>query len=171
MKDLLKNEGLRNFVLNIVGDRGMKLVDFLIKHGVTDEFTIAEKLDEQVNVVRSLLYELYSHKIVSYTKERDEKKGWWIYSWSIDPLKIADLYIKGQQAKIDELKDKLKSKEGAQLYRCPVCEIIFPFEEASENLFKCPSCSGALEFQDQDEIIKGIQSKIRELKTSLKEVS
>lgn len=170
MKNLMKIESVYNLLFNLVGEQGLKLVELLLKRGTTDEFTLADKLDIQVNVVRSMLYKLYSQKIVSFTKERDEKKGWWIYSWSIHPKRIIELVKRGLQAEIEELTEKSDKRQAIQLYKCPVCEIAFPFSEAVENNFQCPSCAGMLEFQDQREMVSKFQKNIKELKKSLKEL-
>ena len=169
-KNLLKIESIHNFLFNIVGGQGIEMIQILLKKGTIDEFSLAEKLDIQVNVTRSLLYKLYSHKIVSFTKERDEKKGWWIYSWSIYPKRIFELLTKSLQVEMEQLNEKTQKRKVVQLYRCPVCEISLPFSEAMENSFQCPSCAGMLEFLDQKVLVSKWQNRVKDLKKDLKEL-
>jgi len=84
-------EDMMKLIRDIAGENGLRISELLLKVKILDEFKIAEKLDLEVNYVRSLLYELYSKKIVSYSKARDKKKGWWIYSWTIHPKRIVQL--------------------------------------------------------------------------------
>lgn len=169
-KNLLEIESVHNFLFNHVGGQGIEMIQILLKKGTIDEFSLAEKLDIQVNVTRSLLYKLYSHKIVSFTKERDEKKGWWIYSWSIHPERIVELVTRALQSEMEQLNEKTTQRKAVQLYKCPVCEISLPFSEAMESSFQCPSCAGMLEFQDQKAMVSKFQNRVKELKTSLKEL-
>jgi transcription initiation factor TFIIE subunit alpha len=169
-KNLLKIESVHNFLFNLVGGQGIEMIEILLKQGTIDEFSLAEKLDIQVNVARSLLYKLYSQKIVSFTKERDEKKGWWIYSWSIHPKRIVELLSRSLNAELNDLMKKSDKRKAVQLYKCPVCEINMPFSEAMESSFQCPSCGGMMEFQDLTDEINKFQNRIKELKNDLKDL-
>ncbi len=168
--NILKIGGVREFLLDFIGEEGVGIIELLAEKGVVDEFQIADLLDKEVNSVRSLLYKLYSKKIVSYTKERDDEKGWWIYSWQLHLQKILSLFEKRKKKTLKYVEDKLKKKKDAHMYDCHVCLIVFPFSEAMENMFQCPSCGGRLTHKSDKEEIKRLEEQRRELKGKIKEL-
>jgi transcription initiation factor TFIIE subunit alpha len=169
-KGILKIKGVREFLLDFIGEEGIGIIELLAEKGIVDEFKIAEMLEKEVNNVRSLLYKLYSKKIVSYTKERDEEKGWWIYSWELHLQKILSLFKAKKQEILKGVKEKIEEKKGAHLYECPVCLIVFPFSEATEHIFQCPSCGGPLNHKSNLEEVKELEAQRSELKKDIKEL-
>jgi transcription initiation factor TFIIE subunit alpha len=169
-KGTLKIKGVREFLLDFIGEEGIGIIELLAEKGIVDEFKIAELLEKEVNNVRSLLYKLYSKKIVSYTKERDEEKGWWIYSWELHLRKILNLFKAKKKEVLKGVEEKIQAKKGAHLYECPVCLIVFPFSEATENMFQCPSCGGPLNHKPNLEEVKDLETHRSELKKDIKDL-
>jgi len=166
--DITKVKGVKEFLLDFIGEDGIAIIELLAKNGVVDEFKIAEMLGSEVNSVRSLLYKLYSKKIVSYTKERDEEKGWWIYSWEVHSQKILNLLKAKKAQMLDEVERKVEKKKNTHLYHCPVCLIVFPFSEAMDNVFQCPSCGGQLQHKSDEEEIKSLEETRKVLRVEIK---
>jgi transcription initiation factor TFIIE subunit alpha len=156
---LIERNDAREFIMSIAGENGLKVYEYLIRAGKEiDEFTLADKVGLQVNFVRSLLYKLYEHKLVSFSRERDKRKGWFIYSWSANPDRLKELLIKQKDEEIVSLKKK--EVDAQQLFYCENCKKSYSYTEAIENMFFCPVCGSELVAFDSEEIKKKIRKQI-----------
>lgn len=139
-KEFIEREDVKELIEEIAGMHAVKVINLLASKTILDEFKISSSLKLEVNFVRSLLYKLYEKKIVSFSKERDSKKGWWIYSWTLHIKKIIELLIKRKKERISRL-EEIKSRESSnQYFICESCGIKMDFGEAVENNFECFSC-------------------------------
>ncbi len=139
-KEFIEREDVKELIEEIAGMHAVKVINLLASKTILDEFKISSSLKLEVNFVRSLLYKLYEKKIVSFSKERDSKKGWWIYSWTLHIEKIIELLIKRKKERISRL-EEIKSRESInQYFICESCGIKMDFGEAVENNFECFSC-------------------------------
>ena len=71
----------------LVGKQGEELVNLLDTKKYVNEFLIAKKLDITINQTRNILYKLSDSGLVSSTRKKDKKKGWYTYFWKIEILK------------------------------------------------------------------------------------
>ncbi len=167
-EDLKKDPEVQSLIKSIVSEDGYHIVNHLMKVDKADEFEIAEALDEEVNFVRSVMYKMYSHKLVSYTRRRDAERGWYIYTWKLLFDKMFKEIISRKKTYLNELTDKLdyeKNKE--QSFHCKKCSIIVDFSKAMELSFSCFACGSMLEPLDNDNKVENLDKKINELKESL----
>ncbi len=169
-KSIVDFADVKNMVQEIAGLQGFKIVELLVKKKKIDEFKISSSLKLEVNFVRSLLYKLYSKKIVSYSKERDLKKGWWIYSWEMHQEKIKDLLILERTKELDKLGKTKHEKEGEQMYVCVLFAVAVNFSVAADPEFKCFSCGALLKNFDNTHVMNEIDDKIRRINTEIEEI-
>lgn len=169
-KTIIDFVDVKNMVQEIAGLQGFKIVELLVKKKKIDEFKISSNLKLEVNFVRSLLYKLYSKKIVSYSKERDLKKGWWIYSWEIHPKKIKDLLIMERMKELDNLGNAKIGRTGAQMYVCDLCAVEVNFSGAVDSEFKCFSCGALLKNFDNTHVINEMDDKIKKINAEIEEI-
>lgn len=162
-KRLLMNKEAMEYLKGIVGEEGMPIVEVLLKKNSINEFDLAEAVDMQVNVVRSFLYKLYAKKIVTFTKKRDRKKGWFIYTWKIDVEKIMYELKKEKEFKIRMLRNELKNVKDEQMFECKMCNIVVTFAKALENTFLCPYCERNLTAVDSEKLKEVIEKKLKKL--------
>ena len=149
-----------DFVLLHFGEEILRLVKLLNKTGMIDEFTLAEKFEANVNHTRSLLYSLYEQKIVSYSRERDKERMWWIYSWVLDTARIDELILKDINREMQKLGNKKKKLGGNQFFICRGCNEKYSFERAFELNFFCSSCGDSLNAVDIHPILQEIDERI-----------
>ena len=144
-----------DFIMCVAGEEGLKVMNFLFKHGKEiDEFTLAEKVDLQINFVRSLLYKLYEKKLVSFSRERDKQKGWFIYSWESHPDRLKEILLIEKDLEIAKLKEGMLTVQ--QVFFCNSCGKSYDYVQAMENTFFCAECGNALEGLDS----KGLREKV-----------
>ncbi|MEM4662436.1 MAG: hypothetical protein QXM75_00190 [Candidatus Diapherotrites archaeon] len=122
-----------------VGSEKVAAVLWESKRPLKDE-KIAEKTGLKVTEVRTILNRLHYRGIVNYEKDRDEKSGWYNYTWYIDKKKLVELIINELCEVAEKLEKERALKENYTLFICKkgCCEV--PFEIAAEYNFKCPEC-------------------------------
>jgi len=174
--NVFKNdEDVRLLIKSVVGDEGFEIVKHLFDIEKADEFEIADKLDRDVNFVRSVMYKMYTHNLVNYTRRRDPEKGWYIYTWELVPEKIYNALIDKKKERLDSLFQKVENEQSReQGFHCPSCSINLEFPKALELNFSCFACSGMLQpldnhirIDDLNTEIKGLSEKIGLLQNKL----
>lgn len=147
------------------GEDVVPIVKYLEKQSDKSEFEISEATDQTVNKVRSALYRLQTHNLVSYFKQKDKDKGWYISYWSFNNKEVLPLGVSIREQKIKMLKQRLdkeiKNKNG--FFICPSLCKRMEFAEASEEDFKCPDCGKLSVIQDNTKTIENIKEKLKTL--------
>ena len=82
LKDLLKS-----LVEELAGDYATPIVDILYNKKDVNEFRIAKKMEMTINQIRNILYKLSAEGLVSFIRKKDDKKGWYIYYWTLETEK------------------------------------------------------------------------------------
>ncbi len=82
---------LKKVVEKTAGLPAVKIVDLLYNKKNINEFLIAKKLMLTINQTRNLLYRLSHMGIISSTRKKDKRKGWYIYFWTFNILKSLEL--------------------------------------------------------------------------------
>ncbi|MDD5181975.1 MAG: hypothetical protein PHC66_02270 [Candidatus Nanoarchaeia archaeon] len=166
---LLEEPEVVEFITATAGEEGYKMYKHLVNVGTDiDEYTLADKAQLQINYARSLLYKLYDHKLVSFFRERDKKKGWFIYYWKAHPEKLKYILIRKKEEKIEKLdKEMLKQHDS---FFCQNCNKNFEYTEAIENMFFCNSCGNQLAAINITEVKKKIQQEIEKLRSEIAEI-
>jgi transcription initiation factor TFIIE subunit alpha len=161
---LLKFPEAEDVVMNQTGagEEGLKIYKYLVNlFKEVDEFTLADKVDLQINFVRSLLYKLYDLKLVSFSRERDKKKGWFIYSWQSHPDRLKYILIKKKEDQVEKLKQELEATKDS--FYCDACNRTFDYGKAMETMFFCDNCGGQLKTMNSVEIKNKITAEINKL--------
>ncbi|MGB9748323.1 MAG: hypothetical protein ACP5OZ_01310 [Candidatus Woesearchaeota archaeon] len=156
----------------ILGEKVVKLIEKMDFEKTISEYKLAEKLKLDINTTRNLLYVLAKHNLVSFTKEKDKLKGWYIYHWTLHQKKFKDFLIKSLEKKCEKLKELL-DKENSQIFF--ICEnkcVRINFEQALNFNFKCPECGCLLE-EDNDfkNKIKRYEEEIESLKNTILKIN
>lgn len=165
---LSEDKEVHSLIKNVVGDEGFHIVNHLFNVDKADEFEIAKDLEEDVNFVRSVMYKMYTNKLVNYTRRRDPEKGWYIYTWELVPGKLYSALIDKKQKKLDKLFKQVEGEENKQqVFHCPTCTINLEFPKALELNFLCFACGGMLEPLDNKVMIADLNSEIKILSESI----
>ncbi len=161
---VLNREDVKELIREIAGEEGYFVFSYLLKKkNEIDEFTLSENLDIQVNKLRSILYKLYNKGLVKFSKKRDKKKGWFIFSWSANPTQLLYLMRKKYKEQISYY-EKLLSGDYYFCENNP--DKAYTLEEAAQTMFLCPICGAPLKSSKQAK--DDIEKKVKELEKNLK---
>lgn len=162
-------------VANLFGGEEAVTVVTSLKHlgEGTDEIITNDckdrlKKEVRLNTVRKILYKLYDHGLVSCTRVRDEKTGWFIFYWRLQPDQL-DAFIRSRKKRaLDKLKQKLDYERNHTFFVCKTdTDVRIPFEEAMETSFKCGKCGNQLESMENSDVIVVLETKIHQLEAEL----
>jgi transcription initiation factor TFIIE subunit alpha len=115
-----------------------------------------------------VLYKLYDHGLVSCTRVRDEKTGWFIFYWRLQPDQL-DAFIRSRKKRtLDKLKQRLDFERNHTFFVCKTdVEIRVTFEEAMESSFKCGKCGNQLDSSENAAMVSILETKIEKLEAEL----
>lgn len=165
----LPDEILLMVIRIVSGEDGVKIAKSLEQKPEATDEEIASATEIQINTVRKILYQLYNSSLVTYRKTRNMETGWFIYHWKLQPARVRS-FIRSQKIRLlRKLKVRLGYEKAHDFYFClsPGCPEV-TFEDAIANNFSCPSCGKLLKQYDNTELIKALESKIREIEGELK---
>jgi len=165
----LTKEVTEDLVKEVAGEDTIKLVGLLKSKENISEFKLAEKLRLTVNNVRNMLYRLQAHNLVTSTRKKDKKKGWYVYYWTFNSPQARSLVTVVKQKKLEQLKKRLEIETQQSFYACPENCTRFKIENAMEHDFKCPECGTILNEEDNLELISKIKERVAELEKELTE--
>ena len=161
-------EKLFNLIRELAGEEAVPIAKEIIegKENVS-EFKIAEKLSANINQIRNLLYKLQKYNLITSTRKKDKKKGWYIYYWTFNMQHANSLITTLKKGKLDSLKRKLIEEESTEYYTCSRKCGKLELEEAMDQNFKCSDCGLLLNKIDNQKDIKAIQKEITLLEQEL----
>jgi len=158
---------LKEVIGEITGKPASEIVDLLFGKKDVNEFLIAKKLKLTINQTRNILYKLADNGLVSFTRKKDKRKGWYIYFWTLDILKSLELLENKLLKEIKHQGEQLKSRKTKRFYFCKTCNVEVGEETALLNNFTCLECGQIYSLAENDKIIKEIENKINKLRTQL----
>ena len=150
------------------GEEAVTIVKSLKKLGEGTDEIIANDCAIRLNTVRKVLYKLYDHGLVSCTRVRDEKTGWFIFYWRLQPDQL-DAFIRSRKKRtLDKLKQRLDFERNHTFFVCKTdVEIRVTFEEAMESSFKCGKCGNQLDSSENAAMVSILETKIEKLESEL----
>jgi transcription initiation factor TFIIE subunit alpha len=150
------------------GEEAVTIVKSLKKLGEGTDEIIANDCAIRLNTVRKVLYKLYDHGLVSCTRVRDEKTGWFIFYWRLQPDQL-DAFIRSRKKRtLDKLKQRLDFERNHTFFVCKTdIEIRVTFEEAMESSFKCGKCGNQLDSSENAAMVSILETKIEKLEAEL----
>ena len=163
----IKEELLVKIAETIGGEDARKIVEALREMGSATDDQLSLKTGVRLNLVRKILYRLYSHSLVTYDRSRDGKTGWYIFHWRLQPEQVEGFIQTQKRRFLEKLCTRLEFEKSHSFYYCPFCSVRITFEEAMEIMFRCPKCGRSLGFFDNQPIIEFLERKIEELREEL----
>ena len=151
---------IREAFVEVAGKQAETLIDFLDGKKYMNEFLIAKKLDLPINQTRNILYKISEFGLVSSTRKKDKKKGWFTYSWKIEELKSLEFLKNMILKKMEQIKNQVNSRETREFYVCEKCHVEFNEENALLHDFTCPECGSILERKDNAKLIKELRKNL-----------
>ena len=158
---------IESVVAEVSGPDVVPLIRALKNKKNVSEFAIADEIDTEINSTRNMLYRLYSMNLVSFTRKKDKKKGWYIYYWTFNVNRVKDVFLDLKVKRLEMLHERLDRERSSHFFLCPDRCIRLDFEQAADFGFKCPECGKLL---TEDDNVKKISELEKELKVLEKEL-
>ena len=115
----LTKKKVEEIIIGILGPDGLPLLKQLYLKDNISEFELATKVKRDIKVIRKMLYFLYNHNLVSFTRKKDKIKGWYIYYWTLLPESIRFNYFKMKRDLLARLKNQLEKEEKELFFVSP----------------------------------------------------
>lgn len=158
---------LKEIMASIAGKQAEEIVDLLDGKKYVNEFIIAKKLNLTINQTRNILYKISDRGLVSFTRKKDKRKGWYTYFWKIEIMKCLE-FLKGNlEKKMEQIHHQIKSRQTKEFYVCERCHIEFTEENALLYSFTCPECGNLLSRKDNTPVIKEYNKELDRLRKEL----
>lgn len=161
---------LNEILSNVVGRQASDIVNLLVGKKNVNEFIIAKKLKLTINQVRNILYKLSDAGLISFTRKKDKRKGWYTYFWTLNVEKSLELLEGNVQKELDSLKNQLRNRETRRFYFCNTCKTEVNEETALLNNFTCSECGEVYSLQTDKKINTDLALKIKKLETSIQTI-
>ena len=155
-------------VSEVAGEDVLPLVKALRNKSNVSELKLASSIKKEINVARNMLYRLYDQNLVSFTRKKDKKKGWYIYYWTFNQKRVKDLLKDIKKQKYERMLDRLGREKNVQFYICSNKCIRLDFEQSHDFKFKCPECGSLLNLEDNRQKIKELEKELEKNKKELK---
>jgi len=164
----VSNKLIEDVVSEVAGKDVVPLVKILKNKKNVSEFKLAESIKEEVNLTRNMLYRLYNANLVSFTRKKDKKKGWYIYYWTFNMKRVKDLMKSLRMRSLEKLQERLGREKSSNFFMCPSKCIRLDFEQATDFEYKCPECGVLLQQEDNKPKILVLEKDIAVLQKELK---
>ncbi len=164
----LSNALIDELVAEVAGKDVVPLVMVMKNKKNVSEFKLADSIKKEINATRNMLYRLYDANLVSFSRKKDKKKGWYIYYWTFDVKRVKYLINELKKKKIHALKVRVEKEKGGHFYSCESKCIRLDFDQAMNFQFKCPECGQLISQEDNTADMKKIEEEIKKLEGELK---
>src|SRR3990167_5213869 len=105
----LTTKKVEEILVNLLSEEGLPLIRELAGKFNISEFDLASKTKKDIKIIRKMLYLLYNHNLVGFTRKKDKQKGWYIYYWTLIPDNIEFSYFKQRREQLEKMKQNLNA--------------------------------------------------------------
>ena len=168
-KSIISLEIANQFLTTVAGPYAPEIVRIYEKKQkpITDE-EIEKKLKLKITEIRTILNRLHYRGISEYQKKRNEKTGWYIYTWEIKTPRIAEILLAENFEKLKKIQTEHEFGKTHSFFNCKKkCENIL-FELAAEYQFKCPQCGQLLSPINDKKNVKNIEDQLEKTMMEIK---
>jgi len=163
--DKESSDVITRLITLLCGEDAVKVVKALLNENEMIDELIAERTGMRLNQVRRILYDLLDKHIVTYRREIDEEKGYFLYFWSLNKEGLREIVRERKKLVLERLCERLQYEEQKVFFICPNgCGDRVPFERAMDQQFKCLQCGAMLQSFDNQKMIEKLKAKIEVLK-------
>lgn len=163
----LSNKAVEEVIAQIAGDDVLPLVQAIKNKKNVSEFKLAEKIKQEINITRNMLYRLYHANLVSFIRRKDKAKGWYIYYWTFKPKHIKYLADDLKKQRLEKLKERIEREKDGHFFICQNKCMRLNFEQAVDFFYKCPECGQLMQQEDNNSTIIRLEEDIRRIENDL----
>jgi len=161
---------LETVIGNVGGKQAVEILKILEGTKNVNEFLIAKKLGVTINQVRNTLYQLSNHRLITFIRKKDNRKGWYTYYWTLNKKRSLEFLKQEIEKERNELLNKLKSRETKRFYFCKTCVVDVSEETALNHDFTCQECGSIYELKDNTTMIKELKVFIEKKEKQIKSI-
>ena len=154
---------IEEMIEEIAGREGVLVYKLIKGKENVNEFTIAEKLKLTINQIRNIIYKFEQYSLVSSTRKKDRKKGWYIYFFTFNDKHSEKVVVQLMKDKVKILERQLEREKSHEFYICPNKCMRLTIENAMENQFMCTECGSLMTAEDNDKNVTRIRKRIEEI--------
>ena len=137
------------------------------KRKMTTDEELSKKMKKKVTEVRAILNKLHFRGIACYQKARNQKTGWYNYTWEIKKDRISDIIYEQQKENLEKLNKKMNLEADYSLFDCSKCNHREVFEIAAEYNFICPICGGNMTSANDPNMQKELMGTIKRIELEM----
>ncbi len=168
--DVVIEKEIENLVSQLTGEEAVNVVKYILSQGENvSEFLIAEKLEAPINHIRNVLYRLQENNLITFTRKKDKKKGWYIYYWTFNHAEAKATIKRMKDSRIENLRKRLEREDSSTFYTCSSKCLRIKFDNALENDFRCSECNKVLKEISNTKVIKEIKKELSMLEETSSE--
>ncbi|HUU74719.1 MAG TPA: transcription factor [Methanoregulaceae archaeon] len=167
MDDILTNPAIRAYLLRLIGEEGLSLLEKFPNDGEYSDEDLAAQTTINLNSVRHTLYTLYEKRLAEYRRIKNNETGWLTYLWHLRIDQIYDVISEEMNDILEKLEARERFEEENDFYICKTCGILSTFNQAMDDNFLCPSCDQAMEHFDNEILLKALKKRIKTIKETL----
>jgi len=164
-------EVIKKVITSRVGFDVAGLIEILKSRSEVSEFELAKLLHEDINSVRNKLYRLQHQNLIQFKKKKDEKKGWYVYFWTLRPERFKYLYKEILESELKRLDKRLKKERESGSYECPNKCVVLGLEDALGSNYQCPDCGATLTSCDHSRLVAKMEKRKQSVTQSIRKCS
>jgi len=159
---------LSRVLYEMVGNEGIKVINCLDKPKT--DLQINEETQLPVTRIRTTLNILHKYNMVKYVSSRDENKGWFKYTWKLNPESIMSSVNGYLGSKLMKLRRELQEITQVNYFKCENGCSREEFTVAYELNFRCQKCNGIFRPVDSANETKAIKNEIEQVRGMLEQI-
>ncbi len=167
---MITEKAIEEMISEIAGPEAVPVYRMLKDKENLNEFVIIDKLKININQLRNTMYKFEKYNLISSTRKKDRKKGWYIYFYTFNHKQAEQVVLQLKKDKINILQKQLEREEAHEFYACPNKCIRVTLENAMEHNFMCPECGRLLNIEDKKKNTARIQELIEKINNELQEL-
>ncbi|MDD1677070.1 MAG: transcription factor [Methanomicrobiales archaeon] len=155
VEELLEDAAIKAYLLRLIGEEGMLLLERFPSEGEFSDEDLAEKTGINLNSVRHTLYTLYEKRLAEYRRLKNAETGWLTYLWKLTLDRISDAIAEDMQLVLEKLETRKTYEEENVFFTCKACGR-FTFNEVVDIGFICPACGKELEHFENETLLAAL---------------
>ena len=89
----IQQKDMEDMIVEISGKEALPVYKLLKGKDNVNEFIIANKLKISINQIRNILYKFEQYNLVSSSRKKDRKKGWYIYFFTFNQKQAEEVWV------------------------------------------------------------------------------
>ncbi|MBP2132584.1 transcription initiation factor TFIIE subunit alpha [Methanomicrobium sp. W14] len=165
--EVLKNEAVRAYILRMIGEEGMELIEKFPPEGEYSDEDLAEVTQINLNTVRHTLYTLYGKRLAEYRRIKNAETGWLTYLWVLKLENMNSCLYEDIDSVLEILEAREKYETMNDFYICQKCGLRYTFDEALNRDFVCQNCNEKMEHFDNELLAEALKSRVDKIKENM----